>query len=121
MINATNANIHDIAGDANDKIDAAITGRTGKKITWWGFTWRAVSLVILFVAAIVAVTFGMHFAISYIAAAGLNATLATCLQYIVAIAAYLACGFAALKLNEKIASFYADFAATRAEAKAKKS
>lgn len=115
----TTADIHEIAGEANKKINQAVTGGSGKKITWWGFAWRTATITLLFFAAIVAVVIGMHFAIAYVAGLGLTAGVTTCLQYLIAIIGYLAAGYAGVKTSEKVGGVYADFSATRAEAKAK--
>lgn len=116
----TTADIHELAGEAAKKINRAASGASDKKITWWGFAWRTATLTLLFFGAIFAVVFGMHVGITYVAGLGLSAGLTTCLQYLIAIVAYLAAGFAGIKVSEKISEWLATTLATRAEAKAEK-
>jgi hypothetical protein len=120
MTTATNANIHDIAGNANDKINEAVNGKKSK-ITWWGFTWRTVSLTLLFVAAVVAIAFGMHFGIAYAAGAIANVAIATVVQYLIAFVGYLISGYAAVKVTTQISDWLGSAMATAAEKKATKS
>lgn len=77
-----------------------------KKMSKTGFASRTIGWTLLFVAATVAVVFGMRHGIAYASTLPLDANLQSYLQYAIALVGYIAAGFVAIKTSNAIEKAY---------------
>lgn len=89
-MSATTANdafdsIDEIAGVMNEQA-SAMTKKPFKRITAFGFIWRAAAIMLVFIGLLMAISFGMQFGMAYIAGLGLSETLTLVLHVMVQVA-----------------------------------
>jgi hypothetical protein len=71
------------------------------KLSWWGVTWRATTWLLAFMAALVAVVFGMHYAIAYIDNTGLTEMVKNIMGYVVTFIGFIAASFVGTRCAEE--------------------
>jgi hypothetical protein len=76
------------------------------KLSWWGVTWRATTWLLVFMAALTAAVFGMHYAIAYIDNTGLSSLIKNVLGYVITFVGFIAASMVGTRCAEKA---YNDF------------
>lgn len=113
-LNATADNIHNLSETLAEKYKTA----SKKPLTSFGYWARTAALVLLFAAVAVAVAFGIHFGLGFIATMGLSEMATIALNVILTLAGYLAAGFVGLYTGNGLVELYVRRVTTKASAKA---
>lgn len=82
------ANANDFFSASKAKVEELINGK--KRMTGWGAFWRISGLALLFIAAIAAITLGLHFGAAYLVGLGLGETTTLVLSVLLSVVGYLA-------------------------------
>lgn len=96
MQNATASaeNVSQMYASAAAEAAAVKKDETSKRMTLWGAIWRIGGAVLLLVAVVVAVVLGMNYALTYVTALGLSATMTTVAVVAINVVSFLASGLA---------------------------
>lgn len=109
--NANTSNIHDI----NSKDDAS---SDKKEMSTFGAIWRVGGVLIIFVAVIAAIAFGINFGMAYIVALGLSAAVTLALKIALGALGFIVSGYVGYKTGSVVGKVVAAHIATAAEQKA---